>query len=212
MIEEHYKKNAQILKAQWIYELEETMKEIEDLIKKEFYTGIWGLLFNRIAAEVYNIFLSKDIKHKILRQFDLILEAAKDYNGNSEEIIQKYYEDYLANDPAWARCKRRHTKSAELKERIKKSFLLILQNTKDLLNSSGNSYDELLYNAYKTKEAAWKATFSLIDDTEDSLEFTVKHKMVKINRLIRKQTIRILRREIEIAREYYENKLNAIFN
>lgn len=204
-------RNAEILKNQWLYELEETMREVDALIRKEFYTGIWGILFNRIVAEVYNIFLSPDIKDKILRQFDLLILAAKEYNGNADTIVEKYYEEYLTNDPGWGRCKKRHSKSPELRERIKKSFALMLKNTHDLLNSTGECYDDLLFNAYKTKDIAWEATFNLLNDTKESFDFTVKHKLVKINRLIRDQTIRILRREIEVAHEYYEKKLNDIF-
>ncbi len=210
--EERFQKNAEIIKNQWREELEGSMAEIEGLIKEEFYTGIWGVLFNRIIASVYSLFLSNDIKHKILKQGDLLIEAAREFDGNSEsEILDKYYEPYLANDPAWARCKKRHSKASELKERIKKSFTIMLRNTHTLLQSHGECYNDLLFNAYKTKEDAWKATFNLINDTEDNLEFTVEHKMMKINRLIRDQTIKILRREIAIARKYYENKLNDIF-
>ncbi len=213
---ERFEKNVEILREQWRFELEESMEEVEDRIKKEFYTGVWVLLFNRIVANVYSFFLSKDIKHKILKQGDLLIEAVREFNGrqfdgNSEEIVEKYYQEYIANDPAWERCKKRHSKSPELKERIKNAFVLMLQNTHDLLFSKGECYDDLLLNAYSTKEAAWKATFDLIDDTEKTINFTVQNKMVKINRLIRDQTIKILRREIEIAREYYSQKLNELF-
>ena len=214
---ECFEKNAEIMREQWRLELEESMEEVEDLIKKEFFTGVWGLLFNRLVASVYSFFLSKDLKHKILNQGELVIEAVREFNGkefdgNSEEVIEKYFEDYISNDPAWERCKKRHSKSAELRARIKKGFGTMLKNAYDLLYSNGECYDDLLLNAYPTKELAWKPTFALIDETEDNINFTVKNKMVKINILLRDQTIKILRREIAIAREYYEQKLNELYD
>lgn len=212
MDETQFEKNAVILKNQWIEALEGSIEEIERLIEEEFYEGIWGFLFNRVMAHLYSLFLSKDIKKKILKQFDLLLKAGKEYNGNSEEVLQKYFAEYLANDPGYARCKKAHSKSAELRERIKKSFDLMIKNSNDLLNSCGDCYDELLLNAYKTKNDAWRATFDLINITEANMEFTIEHKMLKITSLIRSQTIKILRREIEVSRTYYSKKLNELFS
>ena len=212
MDETQFEKNEVILRNQWIEELEGSIEEIEGLIEEEFYEGIWGFLFNKLFGHVYSLFLSKDIKKKILKQFDLLLEAGKEYNGNSEEVLQRYFAEYLANDPGYARCKRTHSKSAELRDRIKKSFSLMIRNSNDLLNSHGDCYDDLLCNAYKNKAEAWRATFDLIDEAEETMEFTIKHKMLKITSLIRTQTIKILRREIEISRTYYSKKLNELFS
>jgi hypothetical protein len=212
MDETQFEKNAVILRRQWIEELEGSIKEIEGLIEEEFYEGIWGFLFNKLLGHLYSLFLSKDIKKKILKQFDLLLEAGREYNSNSEEVLQKYFAEYIANDPGYARCKKTHSKSAELRDRIKKSFGLMVKNSNDLLNSCGDCYDDLLFNAYKTKTEAWRATFDLIKEAEETMEFTIKHKMLKITSLIRNPTIKILRREIEISRTYYSKKLNELFS
>jgi hypothetical protein len=211
MDKDQFEKNAGILKNEWIEKLEGALEEIESSIKEDFYAGVWGLLFNRIVARLYSLFLSKDIKKKILKQFDLILKAGKVYNGNSNEVLENHFAEYLANDPGYDRCKKMHSKTPELRDRIKKSFALMIKNSNELLTSCGNCYEDLVLNAYKTKEAAGKATFSLIDDAEESMEFTIQHKMLKISSLIRHQTIKLLRQEIEISREYYTKKLNEIY-
>jgi hypothetical protein len=211
MDEKQFEKNAEILKQEWTEKLEGAMEDLEAAIKEDFYAGVWGLLFNRIMARLYSLFLSKDIKKKLLKQFDLLLKAGKEYNGNSNEVLEKYFAEYLANDPAYERCKKTHSKTPELRDRIKKSFAVMIKNTSDLLNSCGNSYEELMCNAYKTKDTAWKATFCLIDDAEESMEFTIRHKLLKISSLIRHPTIKLLRQEIIISRDYYTKKLNEIY-
>ncbi|MDD1777074.1 MAG: hypothetical protein LUQ65_02820 [Candidatus Helarchaeota archaeon] len=211
MDEKQVEKNAKILKQEWIEKLEGAMEDLEAAIKEDFYSGVWGLLFNRMVARLYSLFLSKDIKKKLLKQFDLLIKAGKEYNGNSNEVLEKYFPEYLANDPGYERCKKTHSKTPELRDRIKKSFALMVKNSNDLLNSSGDCYEELMRNAYKTKDAAWKATFCLIDDAEEDFQFTIHHKMLKISSLIRQQTIKLLQKEIEISREYYTKKLNEIY-
>jgi len=212
MDEAQFEKNATILRQQWLEELEGSIKEIEKIIEEEFYGGIWGVLFNRIVAHLYSLFLSNAIKKKIIKQFDVILKASKEYDSNSNEVLEKYFAEYLANDPGYARTKKNHSKLPEFRERVKKSFALMLRNTNDLLNGCGDCYDELLLNAYKTKEEAWRATFNLIDDAEENMNFTIQNKMLKITSLIRNQTINILCREIAISRTYYTTKLNEIFS
>ena len=211
MDKNQFEKNAEILRQEWTEKLEGAMDDLEAAIKEDFYAGVWGLLFNRIVARLYSLFLSKDIKKKLLKQFDLILKAGKEYNGNSNDVLEKYFAEYLANDPGYDRCKKMHSKTPELRDRIRRSFAVMVKNTSDLLNSCGDCYEELMCNTYKTKEAAWKATFTLIDDAEESMEFTIHHKLLKISSLIRHQTIKLLREEIEISREYYTQKLNEIY-
>ena len=209
--EVHFQKNSEILRKQWIYELEDSLEEIEELIKKEFYTGIWGVLFNRLIAGLYSFFFSKDIKSKILKQMEVLLQASREYNGNSEEMIEKYFDEYLINDVGFARIKKKHKKTPELVERIKRSLLIMVKGTNELLQCEGECYDDLLLDAYKTKTEAEKAIFALIDDADESLEFSVQNNMAKISSLIRKQTIKVLRKEVEIARDYYTKKLNDLY-
>ncbi|NVM31630.1 MAG: hypothetical protein HWN65_22525 [Candidatus Helarchaeota archaeon] len=209
--EARFQKNAEALRRQWNLELDETLEEIEIIIKEEFYTGIWGLLFNRIIAGIYSLFFSKDIKKKIKKQFEVILNASRDFNGNPEEIIENYFDEYLKNDVGFARIKKRHKKTPELLERIKQSLIIMVRGTNDLLKCEGECYDDLLLDAYQTKEEAERSVYALIDDAGDNLEFTVDNKMVKINKLIRSHVIKILRKEVEIARDYYTKKLNELY-
>jgi len=209
--EDQFQKNADIIRKQWINELESTMEEVEQLIRDDFYTGIWGFLLNKIVAIVYGFLLSNDIKEKILRQSEILIAASKEFNGKPDEIVQKFFEPYLKEDPSFERAKKKHLKLSELKERYKRSFILLVGETARLLRSEGDNYDEIFVNAYKTKEEASKATFSILDHAKEDLEFAIEHNMIKLNILVRDQIIRILRKEIEIGRKYYEIKINEAF-
>ncbi len=208
---EKFEKNADILRAQWVQELDHRMAEVEQLVREDFYSGIWGLLFNRLVAVIYSFFLSKDIREKILAQGELLLEAAREYNNNDEEIIERYFDEFLKVDPSWERAKKRHKKAPELKERYKRSFIMLLNETHILLHSHGNDYDELFKNAYETREKACEATFLIINTAEQDLEFAIEHHMIKINRLLREPIYKILRKEIAIGKESYDEKIRTMF-
>ncbi|MHA1130885.1 MAG: hypothetical protein ACTSQI_10965 [Candidatus Helarchaeota archaeon] len=210
--EDKFHKNANLLREQWEQELDYRMKEVKQLVRDDFYSGIWGILFNHFIAVIYSFFLSKDIREMILEQGEILLEASKEYDGNDEKIIAKYFEPYLKADPSWERTKKRHRKLPELKERYKRSFIMLLNETHLLLNSEGNDYNELFKNAYRTREKAWAATFSIIDTAEEDLEFAIRHKMIKINRLLQEPIYRILRKEIAIGKESYHSRIHSIFD
>ena len=210
--EEKFQHNSDLLKIHWKEELEYRLNEVEQLIKDDFYTGIWGFLFNRLVAVVYSFFLSKDIKDKILAQGDILLDASRDYTGDPDVVIEKYFEDFLLVDPSWERAKKKHSKSSELKERYKRSFILLVEETQTLLYSEGSSYEELFRNAYKNKDEAKRATFAILETAEEDLDFAVKHKMIKVNRLIRDPIIKILYKELEIGKGYYDEKISKAFD
>ncbi|NVM27326.1 MAG: hypothetical protein HWN65_00680 [Candidatus Helarchaeota archaeon] len=210
--EEKYQKNAEILITQWIKEFEATLREIKKLIREDFYSGVWGLLFNRIIVLIYKLFFSSEIRKKVLSQFELILEVGKEYDENPEEILDKYFDEYLKNDPAYARIEKNHPKTPEIVERIKHQFLLLVKRANNLLNSEGETYYDLIFDAYKTKDAAEKAYTELMRNTEDHVEFAIKNKLLKISSLVRKPIIKIVRKELEIGKKYAKNKLNDVFS
>lgn len=207
-----FQKNAEILRVHWTAEVEETLEEIGAVVREEFYSGVWGFLLNRLVAGVYDLFFSKDIKSRIFKQFDVVLYASKDLDeGNVERVIEKYFEEYLFNDPGFARIKKRHKKVSELRDRLRKSFLLIVKGTSDLLQADGGCYDDLFVDAYKTRGDAERAVLAVINDAAENLDFVIEHGMMKISALIRKQTIKILRKEIAVGRDHYVRKLDALF-
>ncbi|NVM31997.1 MAG: hypothetical protein HWN65_24365 [Candidatus Helarchaeota archaeon] len=126
--------------------------------------------------------------------------------------MEKYFDEYLKNDPAYARIKKNHPKTPEITERIKGQFLLLVKRANNLLNSEGETYYDLIFDAYKTKEAAEKAYKELMRDTEENVEFTIENKLLKISSLVRKPIIKIVRKELEIGKKYAKNKLYDVFS
>ena len=205
-------KKEDILMEHWVSDFDDTQVEIKRMIKEEFYSGIWGLLLNRLIAWSFDFFLAPDIRKKAIKQFEIFINAAKEYEGNDEEILEKYFNEYMLNDVGYIRCKRTHPKFPELKEKMKKSLLLRVAGTKQLLESEGETHDELLKNAHSTKEEALDSILIQIKNAEDNLNFAIEEKMLKISSLIRDSTIRILRKEIEFGKVYFKEKMDELYS
>lgn len=211
MDENKIKINAKIIKSQWIQDFDDTQIEIKRMIKEEFYRGLVGILLNRLIAWTYDFFLAPDIREKAINQFDIFLEAATEYNNNDEEILDKFFYKYMINDVGYTRCKRNHPKFPDLREMMKKSLIIRVKGTQDLLHSIGSTYDELFENAYSNKEEALKSSLIQIANAENNLEFAFKNKLLNISPLIKDSTMKILRKEIEFGKQYFKEKVDELY-
>ena len=205
-------KNEDIIMEHWVSDFDDTQIEIKAMIKEEFYSGIWGFLLNRLIAWSFDFFLTPDIRKKAIKQFEIYINAAKEYTGNNEEILEKYFDTYLINDIGYIRCKRNHPKFPELEERMKKSLLLRVTGTKKLLESEGETHDELLKNAHPNKNEALKSILMQLENAEENLNFAIEEKMLKISSMIRDSTIKILRKEIAFGRNYFKEKIDELYS
>ncbi|MHA1378251.1 MAG: hypothetical protein ACTSRG_07700 [Candidatus Helarchaeota archaeon] len=78
--------------------------------------------------------------------------------------------------------------------------------------ANGDSYNELIRNTYKDKETAVSAMRKTLYLAKESLDFSVENKMMKLNSLIKDQTIKVLYEEIKFRENYFVEKLEKIFS
>jgi len=211
MEENKIKFNSDIIKNQWIQDFDDTQIEIKRMIKEEFYQGLVGILLNRFIAWTFDFFLAPDIREKAINQFNIYLEAAVEYNGNDEEILEKYFYRYMINDVGYTRCKRNHPKFPELREMMKTSLIVRVKGTQELLHSSGSTHDQLFKNAHPNKEEALESFLIQLTNAENNLEFAYKNKLLNISPLIKDSTMKILRKEIEFGKQYFKEKVDELY-
>ena len=205
--------NQQILREQWIDELDETLANIKKQTE-HFWGGIAGLLFNGLVTWVYGFFLSPDIRDKTLNQIEVLLKAAEKYNGDDEALVNNYFDEFKVNEVGYIRCKKNHKKFPEFIERMKKVFVNRVKSTNNLVYCNGGceTHGDLIVKTYKTIENAQADLKLQLDDAESQLDFAIKHDLLAVNRLILPQTIRILKGEIEFRRNLFKKSLNQYFD
>lgn len=212
-MEDKIKINQQILREQWIDELDETLANIKKQTE-HFWGGITGLIFNGLVSWVYSFFLSPDIREKTLNQIEVLLKAAEKYKGDDEALVKEYFDEFKVNEVGYIRCKKNHKKFPEFIERMKKVFINRVKSTTDLIHCNGGceTHADLIVKTYKTLENAKKDLNLQLDDAESQLDFTIQNNLLAVNRLILPQTIKILKGEIKFRRKLFENSLNQYFD
>ena len=211
MNEDKIRFNSEIVKNQWIQDFDDTQIEIKRMIREEFYQGLVAILINRLIAWAFDFFLAPDIRDKAIKQFDIYLEAAAEFNDNDDEILEKYFYRYMINDVGYIRCKRNHPKFPDLKKLMKKSLLIRVIGTKELLLSSGNTHDELFKNAHPNKDEALESILMQLKNAEENLEFAYQNKLLNISSLIKDSTMKILRKEIAFGKQYFKEKVDELY-
>ena len=215
LMENPIKINQQILREQWIDELDETLANIKKQTDN-FWGGIAGFFLNGLVSWVYSFFLSPDIRDKTLNQIDVLLKAAEKYNGDDQALIDEFFEEFKVNEVGYIRCKKRHAKFPEFIDRMKKVFVNRVKSTADLINCNSNggckNHADLIVETYKTLENAQKDLKLQLDDAESQLDFAIKNNLLAVNRMILPQTIRILKGEIEFRRNLFKKSLKKYFN
>ncbi|MHA1298844.1 MAG: hypothetical protein ACTSO9_05310 [Candidatus Helarchaeota archaeon] len=209
--EEKFKKNSEILKETWISEIDDTLENIKESLK-HFFSGIWGFLFNKIVIFAYKFFLSPDIREKSVLQIEPILNGAKILNSNNiNEVLEQHFEEFKKNDLGYIRCKHKHKKFPELIEKMKENYITRVKEANRLLCSDGDCYSQLIRNAYEDKETAIRIMRQTLYLAKESLDFSVENKLLKLNSLIKDQTIRVLYGEIDYRERLFKEKLERIF-
>jgi len=212
-MENPIKINQQILREQWIDELDETLANIKKQTD-HFWGGIAGLLFNGLVSWVYSFFLSPDIRDKTLNPIEVLLNAAEKYNGDDEALINEYFNEFKVNEVGYIRCKKNHQKFPEFIERMKKVFVNRVKSTKNLVYCNGGceTHADLIIKTYKTIENAQADLKLQLDDAESQLDFAIQNNLLAVNRLILPQTIKILKGEIKFRRNLFKTSLKKYFN
>ena len=106
----------------------------------------------------------------------------------------------------------RYEKFPELLDRIKKSLVTRVVSTRELLCACGECYDDLIRDTFQDENHARTELAKQLDHLEDNLDFAIEHDMMRLNSLIKKQTISILRNEMSYKRAEFDKEVQRVFN
>ncbi|MHA1230788.1 MAG: hypothetical protein ACTSPQ_09090 [Candidatus Helarchaeota archaeon] len=224
-------KNSKIIKEELVTQMNIGLGNVSRLIGRMFGNGVTGFFLNPVAKLIYNIMLSDDIKKKTKNQIDIILECANLYhlglNGGSidyrntpksekervlNEIIDKYFEVYRKNDQSFHHCKKSHKIYPEIERIMKEVFKSRIEPAKQLLTSTGETYDELTRNAF-TKEEAIANVDREFRATEDLLALLKKHMdVMDVPSFVRKKIVKIMIDALELTKKQIYGRIDEIYS
>ncbi len=144
------RKNIYLIKREFIRELDHGLGKIKKLISREYS----GLLTNIPSNIFYYMYFRGGVRENVIKQIKISLKMAIEYDGkNIDQLVEKYKVDYLKNDLISLHCKPDHPVFAEMQEITVNNMYSRVPILHTLIHANGSTYDELVKNAFTTKEA-----------------------------------------------------------
>ncbi|MHA1791154.1 MAG: hypothetical protein ACTSVI_00835 [Promethearchaeota archaeon] len=143
------KKNVYLIKREFIRELDKGLGKIKKSISR-VYSGI----FTNIPSNLfYYIYFRGRIRQHVLNQIKISLKMAIEYDKtNLDALVERYKDEYLINDLISLHCRRDHPAFLELEEITLNNLYTRIPILHELINSHGTTYEELVKNAFHSKE------------------------------------------------------------
>ncbi|MBD3185926.1 hypothetical protein GF325_03770 [Candidatus Bathyarchaeota archaeon] len=148
-LSERQKLNVYLIKREFIRELDKGL----GIIKKSISRVYSGVLTNIPSNIFYYIYFRGKVRRHVLNQIKISLRMAIDYHPERmEAMVEKYKSEYLENDLITMHCRQDHPIYSELREITINNLYTRIPILHELINSHGNTYHELVKNAFSSKE------------------------------------------------------------
>jgi len=213
---EEEKKNVYVIKREFIRELDHGLGKIKKLISRVYS----GLLTNIPSNIFYYLYFRGDVRNNVINQIKISLRMAIAYNGNNiDALITTHKADYLKNDLISLHCKKEHPIFPELQEITINNLYSRVPILNALIHAHGNTYDELVKNAFTSKEEVRRVLEIQLIFMDQWIELIAKNKdvlvaprILEVELPIEKETIfKIIVETYEYGMERLEKKLDGFF-
>lgn len=142
--------------------------------------GFFSSMFVKPAVKFfYNYIAKKNLKKSAMEQLYVTLDAAKEVvergiaagTPEFDELVERYFPRYLANDSTVLYCKKGHRNFRKLKELTRKTFFSQIRQVVNLLcvELEADEYDDLIKLAFPTKKQAREALIEQLDFTDQGI-------------------------------------------
>lgn len=211
-------KKKELILERYIKEFDDGLRYIKTQIRYNLYEGITGWFLNPIASLLYKVFIAPSIRDQALDNFNKLFECSQEFNGSkvcmesATNIINQKFDDIIKNDPSYQRFDHKHEKAEDMKSLIKEGFAQQLLLTKKLMDSDGESYEEIIKNAFESREFFMKFTNEQLESTYRGLKLLLTEKsLLKVPSIIRSQTRRILQKGYDYTVQRAMIQIDEIF-
>lgn len=201
--------------------LDEVEREImvyKDYLEKkidEKFSGILGIAIKKTAKVLFNWVTKSGFINRFKKNYEFLLDACEELNereADISEIIKEKKDEYLSSNEIYLRANKKSEKIKKLEKFLLDEFKVRLKIYSRILSAEGESYDELVKNAFKEKselEKLIKEEFKIIKNT---LELISSEKdLIKIPSPIRTPILKIFSTSAEIMKEKMFEDIERIY-
>ena len=216
LLSEQEKRNVFLIKREFIRELDHGLGKIKKLISRIYSS----LLLNIPSNIFYYLYFRGGVRNNVITQIKISLRMAIEYtDDNLDNLINQYKELYLRNDLISLHCRKEHPIFAELQEITINNLYSRVPILHALIHSSGDTYEELVKNIFKSKEEVRRVLeiqlifidqwIDLLANNKDAL---IAPRILSVEVPIAKENIfKIIMETYEYGMERLEKKLEEFF-
>lgn len=205
----------QLVREAVIHDIDLGLSQLKKLIEQEYS----GILHKITAPLVYTLYVKGKLRSDAIKQVDLVLDAAMEYDGiraHLDALTDKYFDAYFRLDLVNHHLKHDHPLFEVAREIIWTSFRARIVPAYHVLHQpEGNTYNALIKNTYETPTLTRRAleehyvladkVIDLIESHPDVLKGPV-YNVVYLGR-----NLNIIRAGYQFAMEYLDQRLRLIF-
>jgi len=216
-------KNLKLMKDAWSKEISDGLQYIEDnmgeviiesLIKSVKLSKVADTMSGPMLRQVYNIFLN-DLESQTIKQLDVFIDAAKEYNGNNlDEIFELYKKRYLKFDITAQNLKKKHKNYDEIVAFQLQTYRHRIVETANMMKvGESTSYEEIIKKTYLDEKTAKKQLFKQIGYTQKAINLIIQDMSVfKIPEMIKRPVIDVLKMGYKHTLEYLKGTTQDLYS
>ncbi len=182
---------------------EEEIKKTGDYLEykiKERFKGVLGLGIRKVAKMLFNWVMRTGVIPRLSKNFEFVLDSCKELeNKDFEKVAEERLDGYMKTNELYMRANKKCEKIKELEKLLKDEFISRLKIYSKMMLSKGESYPELVRNAYHRKaelKELIRKEFEVLRRIVSLLE--KERELIKIPSGIRSPLFKIMWASVEI--------------
>ncbi|MEJ2249174.1 MAG: hypothetical protein P8Y70_08105 [Candidatus Lokiarchaeota archaeon] len=216
---DHVERNYRILETKMIEKMNAALDYGKELIDSELDAGIFNFVVKPVVKSFYDYWAEGDAREGTLQQIKVTLDCGKKLvrNGNSamlDDIVEKYFKEYLEGDQTYRQCKRNHKNFKKLEKNTKECFKSQLESTIKFLKVKDdiNDYDGLTRAAFRTKKEAYEALAQQLEYNDKGIRIVEKDPSILKVPTGKTIILKVLRKGFEETKRELKQALNETYN
>ncbi len=211
------------MKSAWVREIifglenvEKGMSDvvIESILRSQKLKKVAQPLSSPVIKQIYDTFL-KDLKAKTIKQIDIVIRAALEYDSsNIDELMEKYRDKYLRFDITAQNLKTKHKNYDEIIEYQLKTFRHRVVETHQMMKiPDANTYGDIIKGTYPEFKHAKKELFKQVRYTQRAINLIIKDiSILKVPEVLKTPVINVLKMGYKTTLKYLTDTCELIYN
>lgn len=205
-------KNFEIIKQEAFTEINRTV-EYTNLAVSHLYEGVFGFFVNPLLSAVFAWFGEDEARSDGQAQLEVTLKYAQKCTDEKtlNAVVKEHFAGYMKYHVLYKRAKRTHKRFIEMKDFMREGFRIRLKFYAKLMRANGNSYEELMRDAFSRDDALYfiSQQFALVEEAMDVVR--AEPSIINMPASVRKDIIKVLADTFADSQKRMSARVEAIY-